>query len=112
MSQLHTFCLKQCPVASPDEIIYLQTSPEICFERLKQRGRSEETSFTLHYLQQINERHEEWLVKKSVSIPPSLAKVPVLTIDCNKNLMKDDLYRGKVFEELQSLTNYLLKNEQ
>ena len=35
----HTFALEQCPDASPDAILYLKTSPEICLERLKHRGR-------------------------------------------------------------------------
>lgn len=109
---MHSFCLEQCPGACPDAILYLKTSPEICLERLQQRGRSEETGVTLQYLQQIHARHEEWLVEKSVPIPPSLAKIPVLIIDCSKNLIKDDDHREKVFTELRSFTNSLLKNEQ
>ena len=35
----HTFSLEQCPDACPDAILYLKTSPEICLERLKHRGR-------------------------------------------------------------------------
>lgn len=109
---MHSFCLEQCPQACPDAILYLRTSPEICLERLKQRGRSEETSVTLQYLQQIHTRHEEWLMEKTVPIPDNLSKTPVLVIDCSKNLIKDNDHREKVFEELQSFTNSLLKNEQ
>ena len=36
---MHSFCLEQCPGACPDAILYLKTSPEICLERLQQRGR-------------------------------------------------------------------------
>ena len=35
----HSFALEQCPDASPDAILYLKTSPEICLERLYDRGR-------------------------------------------------------------------------
>ena len=34
---------------------------------------SEETSVTVEYLQQIHDRHEEWLIEKSVNIPPRFA---------------------------------------
>lgn len=108
----HTFCLQQCPDANPDAILYLKTSPEICLERLKNRGRSEETAVTLEYLQQIHRRHEEWLIEKSVNIPPSLAKVPVLEIDCSRNLIKDLDYREEVLEKLTSFVSSLVKHEQ
>jgi len=108
----HSFSLERCPDACPDAILYLKTSPEICLERLQLRGRSEETSVTLEYLQQIHDRHEEWLIQKSVNIPPSLSKVPVLVVDCSKNLIKDDVYREEVFEKLKSFTKSLQNHEQ
>jgi deoxyadenosine/deoxycytidine kinase len=40
---------------APNISIWLHVSPEACFERLKQRGRSEEVAgITLEYLQQLN----------------------------------------------------------
>lgn len=108
----HTFSLEQCPDAAPNAIIYLKTSPEICLDRLKHRGREEETGVTLEYLRQIHERHEEWLVEKSINIPESLKKVPVLIVDCSKNLIKDDAYRNQVFEKLNSFTKSLVRHEQ
>ncbi|XP_062519975.1 thymidine kinase 2, mitochondrial-like [Corticium candelabrum] len=44
-----------------DLIVYLQTSPEVCLQRLKERQRGEETGITLDYLQSLHDRHEEWL---------------------------------------------------
>ena len=42
----------------------------------------------------------------------SLAKVPVLVVDCSKNLMKDNQYRDEVFEKLNCFTKSLQKHEQ
>ena len=45
----------------PDCIIYIRCSPEKCLERIKQRGRSEESSVSLEYLQKLHNYHEDWL---------------------------------------------------
>tara|TARA_Y100000590_G_C15685319_1_gene1001383 strand:+ start:571 stop:1215 length:645 start_codon:yes stop_codon:yes gene_type:complete len=45
----------------PNYYIYLKTTPETCYERLKKRSRSEETNVSLHYLQQLHEKHNQWL---------------------------------------------------
>ena len=45
----------------PDGIIYLQTSPHICYQRMQKRGRSEESHVPLEYLTEIHNYHEEWL---------------------------------------------------
>lgn len=42
--------------------MYLRTTPEVVFDRMKARGRSEETSVSLDYLQQLHNLHEDWLI--------------------------------------------------
>jgi len=44
-----------------DIIIYLETSPEICYERMKKRNRSCEYSVPLDYLQNLHKKHIEML---------------------------------------------------
>ncbi|NP_001082184.1 thymidine kinase 2, mitochondrial S homeolog [Xenopus laevis] len=67
---------------SVDLIVYLQTSPEICYQRLKKRCREEESVIPLEYLCAIHNLYEDWLVKQtSFSVP-----APVLVIDGNKEL--------------------------
>lgn len=44
-----------------DGIIYLRTTPEKCFERLRKRNQIEENSIDLHYLETLHEYHENWL---------------------------------------------------
>jgi deoxyadenosine/deoxycytidine kinase len=46
----------------PDGIIYLQCSPEKCYERMNIRGRNEESSVPIEYLKEIHLNHEEWLL--------------------------------------------------
>nr|XP_018904713.1 PREDICTED: deoxynucleoside kinase-like [Bemisia tabaci] len=44
-----------------DCIIYLKTSPAICYERMKQRNRLEEKAVTLEYLQELEGMYDDWL---------------------------------------------------
>lgn len=45
-----------------DLIIYLRTSPEVVFERMRERARSEESCVPFKYLQELHELHEDWLI--------------------------------------------------
>ncbi|NWX03366.1 KITM kinase, partial [Caloenas nicobarica] len=69
---------------SVDLIVYLQTSPEVCFERLKRRCREEEKIIPLEYLEAIHQLYEEWLIKHT------LFKVscPVLVIGADHDMQK------------------------
>ncbi|XP_010780331.1 thymidine kinase 2, mitochondrial isoform X2 [Notothenia coriiceps] len=67
-----------------DLIVYLQTSPQTCHERLKQRSREEEKVIPLEYLESIHQLHEDWLIKKSSSPLPA----PVLVIPADQNLQE------------------------
>ncbi len=62
-NDLHSYWTENAPTL--DAIIYLQTPPDICFERLFRRHRGEEMSITLEYMEQIHHRHEEWLCDSS-----------------------------------------------
>jgi len=46
----------------PDLILYLRTPAEICLQRIKARGRAEESGVTLEYLLQLERLHDEWLL--------------------------------------------------
>ncbi|XP_033116601.1 thymidine kinase 2, mitochondrial-like [Anneissia japonica] len=65
-----------------DRIIYLRTSPQKCYERIKKRCRSEENCIPLEYLQQIHNLHEEWLMGGSKSNPNS----NVVVVDADQPL--------------------------
>eukprot|EP00042_Codosiga_hollandica_P039403 m.330061 g.330061 ORF g.330061 m.330061 type:complete len:266 (-) comp55605_c0_seq4:373-1170(-) len=75
-----------------DLIVYLRSSPEVCLERLKTRGRKEEAGVQLSYLQTLHERYEDWLYHMTTD--PHFG-VPILILDANqdfatyKNLHED-----------------------
>ncbi|KAG1926697.1 thymidine kinase 2, mitochondrial isoform X1 [Pimephales promelas] len=67
-----------------DLIVYLQTSPQTCYERLKQRCREEEKVIPLEYLESIHNLYEDWLIhQKSFEVP-----APVLVIPADHDLKK------------------------
>lgn len=42
--------------------LYLRASPEICLQRKFERGRQEESSLQLDYLQELHKTYDEWLL--------------------------------------------------
>ncbi|CAH1983996.1 unnamed protein product [Acanthoscelides obtectus] len=52
---------------SLDLIVYLRCPPEVAYERIKKRGRPEETKIPLQYLQELHESHEKWLMSEDSS---------------------------------------------
>ncbi len=46
----------------PDLILYLRTPAEVCMQRIRDRGRAEESGVTLEYLLQLERLHDDWLL--------------------------------------------------
>ncbi|XP_069509183.1 thymidine kinase 2, mitochondrial isoform X2 [Ambystoma mexicanum] len=67
---------------SVDLIVYLQSSPKTCYERLKKRCREEEKIIPMEYLEAIHNLHEEWLIKQ-IRFP---VPAPVLVIKADDDL--------------------------
>lgn len=81
-NQWFTFLVKdRC--MPPLGFIYLKTSPDVAYGRIKKRNRLSEKKISLSYLKQINQRHEDFLVHKK-DILPELASVPLLILDCDE----------------------------
>ncbi|MFC1960152.1 deoxynucleoside kinase [Chloroflexota bacterium] len=49
-------------VSQPNAILYLRTPAAECLQRLQMRSRAEETGVTLAYLEELEARHDEWLL--------------------------------------------------
>ncbi|CAG9865265.1 unnamed protein product [Phyllotreta striolata] len=65
-----------------DLIVYLRSSPETVYERVKARQRPEEKSVSLDYLKGLHESHERWLM----SDDERFNTIPVLVLDADKTL--------------------------
>jgi len=48
---------------APQFIVYVKCPPEICLQRIQQRGRVEEKNIPIEYLQTIDKSLEDWLVR-------------------------------------------------
>ena len=88
----------------PSGFIYLKTDPEVCFERLVKRNRSEEVGVTLVYLQSLHTKHEQWLVQKE-NIASYLDDVPVLVLECNKEFETDRAEQEKHVQKIIEFFN-------
>lgn len=67
---------------SLDLIVYLRSTPEVVHERVKSRGRPEESGLSLEYLQQLHDSHEKWLMTDD----ERFNTIPVLVLDADKTL--------------------------
>ena len=68
-----------------DLIVYLRTDPEVAYDRMLQRGRSEETGNAgppLGYLKILHKAHEDWLMKQRYGA----LKPKIIVLDANQDL--------------------------
>lgn len=73
------------PDTGVDLVVYLRTSPEIAYDRILKRNRSEEKTVPFEYIDSLHTIHEEWLYQKKLHHCPA----PVLCL--NANLNKSDI---------------------
>lgn len=90
-------------VQKPAGFIYLRTSPEKSYERLKKRARSEEKVVPLEYLTLLHEKHEQWLIGKE-NVAKSLSNVPVLVIEADKEF---ENYPAQMKEYVAQIAEFL-----
>jgi len=66
-----------------DRVIYVETDPEICFQRIAKRARSGESDISLEYLQKCDEYHKAWIY---TGLPFTM---PVLHLNMNEEANYD-----------------------
>ena len=76
-------------INKPDVVIYLDTKPEICLERIKSRNREEEFQVKLPYLKEIHEIHEFYMDELEAQ------GVDIIKIDNNCELGDPSLEQAK-----------------
>ncbi len=88
----------------PDGFIYLQTTPDTCFERMKKRNRSEEATVSHDYLTAIHQKHEQWLIGKD-GVADYLKDIPVLVLPCDIDFENNQLEQEKHMQAICSHFN-------
>jgi deoxyadenosine/deoxycytidine kinase len=78
---------------SPTLIVYLRTDPKIAKERIIKRGRTEESTISLEYLQRVHQNYEYWLSTSN----------NVLIIDSNETLNEYQVAKA-IIEKLDLLS--------
>ncbi len=85
----------------PAGFVYLRTPANICFERIKQRGRTAENSITLDYLQQLEKNHDDWFLHKVGNIDNKMLEIPVLVLDVSKNMATDEQLQEDYLQKIK-----------
>lgn len=102
LNQWFNFLTNQYKI-EPNYVIYLRTSPSTIIERINQRGRQEEKSITIEYLNDLHELHEKWIA----SINPKTQKTIIIDGNQSKEEIEKDALkcisliktRGEVFKD-------------
>lgn len=53
-------------------LVYLRTDPEVAYERIKTRNRSEEKNVTFEYIKHLHELHDKWLNVNQTDVPRNI----------------------------------------
>jgi deoxyadenosine/deoxycytidine kinase len=85
---------KEFPI---NKIVYLNTRPETCFERIKKRSRNGESNIPLQYLQNCNKYHNCMIYEKNKDLT---------LIDVNGNNELDETFYEKLLENTSNLILY------
>jgi deoxyadenosine/deoxycytidine kinase len=75
-------------MSKPKGFIYLRTDPEVCYQRLVKRNRSEELHVSKEYFKTTHDRYEHWF-SQHYDIGLGIAQIPVLVLDINKDFEHD-----------------------
>ena len=81
----------------------MRTTPEIVYERMMKRARSEESCVPIEYLRELHELHENWLIHGANKRP-----APVLVLDANLDL--DNIGQEYKRSESRILKPILIEN--
>ena len=90
----------------PQGFIYLRTTPNTCYKRLKKRDRKEEVDVSLDYLQSLHDKHECWLIEKQ-DVQGILTDVPVLTLDVDQEFESNNKIQQELMQRVGSFINQM-----
>lgn len=79
----YTWCIDDAHTKA-DLIVYLRTTPDVVYERMRSRNRKEESNVSFEYIKQMHSIHEEWLCDGTLFNTPT----QVIIVDANQDLEK------------------------
>lgn len=86
-----------------DLIVYLRTTPEIAFQRMQRRKRTEENAVSFEYVVRLHNLHESWLFYKGYNTIETKSKIPIFIMDAN--MSRDCIHNEyERFEKFLSLS--------
>lgn len=88
-------------MTKPKGFIYLRTTPEVCYERVKKRNRSEEQGAPYDYYKSEFDFHEKWLRDKNVDYA-WLKDVPVLILDGNQDFLYNEQVLISMIDQIKN----------
>lgn len=53
-------------------LVYLRTDPEVAYQRIKTRNRSEEKDVPFEYIKNLHELHDKWLNVHKTDVPKNI----------------------------------------
>jgi len=95
------FNLIESKVPPVNEVIYLRTSPEIAYNRLKLRNRPEEQTVNLEYIQLLFNLYENWLIHQTFGELP----FKVTIVDQDKDLESFNREMSTLTNRLEAILN-------
>ena len=81
---------------TPDKFIYLKADPKISYQRMVNRTRDEEADIPIDYLNQVSEKHDQWLLGENEN-------ENVITIDVNHDFSDSERFKTTVIDRVSQL---------
>ena len=81
-----------------DGYIYIRTDPQISYNRIAKRSRTEESSIPFKYLEQVHQKHQQWL---------NSTKTPVLILDGNQEFENNNVIINTWKEDINAFIEKL-----
>merc|ERR1712168_222683 len=95
-----------------DMIFYLQTEPEIAFERVQRRGRVEEKSIQMDFLNGLHKLHEDWLIHGNTTAQARVPSPKVYVLNTRYSLPEMNKIYKAIANRFWLLLPKELKNRQ
>ena len=84
-----------------DGLIYVNTSPEICFNRIKKRNRNGESDITIEYLNECDKKHHDWIDNTDIK---------KIIINGNDEFENNDIKKSLIIESCLNFSKQLFSS--